>query len=253
MMSPARFSAAFVVMTCVTVSAASAQTRGVTAEDYFAFETLSDPQFSPDGSTIAFVVTRVDQAQNRRRSEIWSVSADGTHESVALTTAPQSSSSPRWKPDGSALAFLSSRPIAGEAVGDTPKTQVWLLPLSGGEPRRVTNLPNGVTSFQWSPDGTRLVAISRSGPSDNAKSPSDVRHYFHADYKFNDSGWFDDKRAHLWVVDAATGAATQVTSGEEWNDTDPQWSPDGRRIAFVSDRSGHAFDESRDTDVWVID
>jgi dipeptidyl aminopeptidase/acylaminoacyl peptidase len=248
-----RCSAAFVVMTCLTVSAAAAQTRGVTAEDYFAFETLSDPQFSPDGSTIAYVVTRVDQPQNRRRSEIWSVTADGTRDPVALTTAPQSSTSPRWKPDGSALAFLSSRPMAGEAAGDSPKTQVWLLPLAGGEPRRVTILPNGVTSFQWSPDGTRLVAISRSGPSDSAKSPSDVRHYFHADYKFNDSGWFDDKRSHLWVVDVATGGATQVTSGEEWNDTDPQWSPDGRRIAFVSDRSGHALDESRDTDVWVID
>ena len=248
-----RCSAALVVVTCLTVSAVRAQTRGVTAEDYFAFETLGDPQFSPDGSTIAFVVTTVDQAQNRRRSEIWSVSADGTRAPVALTTAPQSSTSPRWKPDGSALAFLSSRPMPGEAAVEAPKTQVWLLPMSGGEPSRLTDLPNGVTSFQWSPDGTRLVVVGRSGPSDTAKSPSDVRHYFHANYKFNDSGWFDDKRSHLWVVDVATGGATPVTSGEGWNDADPQWSPDGRRIAFVSDRSGHAFDESYDTDIWVID
>src|SRR5262245_58955722 len=239
------------IAACLGVPVVHAQTRGVTAEDYFAFETLGDPQFSPDGSTIALVVTTIDQAQNRRRSEIWMVSADGSREPAALTTAPQSSNSPRWKPDGSALAFLSSRPIAGEAAGETSKTQVWLLPLSGGEPRRVTNLPNGVTSFQWSPDATRLVVVSRSGPSDSAKSPSDVRHYLHANYKFNDSGWFDDKRSHLWVVDVPTGGATQVTSGDDWNDTDPQWSPDARRIAFVSDRSGHAFDGSYDTDVWV--
>jgi dipeptidyl aminopeptidase/acylaminoacyl peptidase len=230
-----------------------AQTRGVTAEDYSAFETLSEPRFSPDGSTIAFVVSTIDKQQNRRRSAIWSVPADGSREPVALTTAPQSSTSPRWSPDGKTLAFLSTRPAAGDAAGDTPRNQVWLLPLGGGEPRRLTSLLNGVTSFQWSPDGTRLVAISRSGPSDTAKSPSDVRHYKHANYKFNDTGWFDDKRAHLWVVDTASGHATQLTSGEDWNDSDPEWSPDSRRIAFVSDRSGKAFDESRDTDVWVID
>jgi len=230
--------------------ATSAQTRGVTPEDYFAFETLSDPRFSPDGSTIAFVVTTVDQKQNRRRSEIRTVRLDGSGETV-LTTAPQSSTSPRWKPDGTAIAFLSTRPALGET--ETPKNQVWLLPMTGGEPRRVTSRVNGVTAFQWSPDGTRLVVVSSSGPSDEAKSPSDVRHYTHARYKFNDTGWFDDKRTHLWVVDVATGRATTLTSGDEWNDTDPQWSPDGKKIAFVSDRTGHALDESQNTDVWVID
>ncbi|HLM57754.1 MAG TPA: S9 family peptidase, partial [Pyrinomonadaceae bacterium] len=79
-----------------------------------------------------------------------------------------------------------------------------------------------------------------------------VRHYKHTSYKFNDTGWFDDKRSHIWVVDVASGAARQITSGEDWNDSDPQWSPDGTRIAFVSDRTGRAFDESRNTDVWVV-
>src|SRR5712691_11126133 len=75
-----------------------AQSRGATAEDYYAFEALGDPHFSPDGSAIAFVVTTVDQKQNRRRSAIWSVPSDGSHEPTVLTTATQSSNNPRWSP-----------------------------------------------------------------------------------------------------------------------------------------------------------
>src|SRR5437764_8217132 len=90
----------------VLVATPQAQTRGATAEDYFAFETLGDPRFSPDASTIAYVVTTVDQKQNRRRSQIYAVPVDGSRPPRALTTAPQSSNSPRWSPDGQAIAFL---------------------------------------------------------------------------------------------------------------------------------------------------
>jgi len=127
------------------------------------------------------------------------------------------------------------------------------LPLAGGEPRRVTNIKNGVSNFSWSPDGTRFVCISSTGPSDDSKPTSDVRHYTHANYKYNDTGWFDDKRSHVWVIDVATGVAKQITIGDNWNDTDPQWSPDGKKIAFVSDRTGKEFDEGRNKDIWVID
>jgi dipeptidyl aminopeptidase/acylaminoacyl peptidase len=247
-----RIALSAVFMSLVLADPLLAQTRGMTSEDYFAFETLGDPHFSPDGSTIAFVVTTVDQKQNRRRSAIWSVPTDGSREPIVLTTAPQSSNSPRWSADGKTIAFLSARAAPGDAAGETPRTQVWLLPLGGGEPRRITNLPNGVSTFQWSPDSRRLVLVSRIGPSDTAKSPSDVRHYAHANYKFNDSGWFDDKRTHLWVTDVASGRSSQITSGDDWNDSDPQWSPDGARIAFVSDRTGKAFDGGHNTDVWVI-
>jgi Tol biopolymer transport system component len=143
--------------------------------------------------------------------------------------------------------------MPGDAVQGAPKAQVWILSLSGGESRRVTNFRNGVTVFAWSPDSTRFVCVTSSGPSDKAKSPSDVRHYKHANYKSNETGWFDDKRTHLWLVEAATGAAKQLTSGDDWNDRDPQWSPDGTKIAFVSDRTGKEFGEGSNSDVWVID
>jgi dipeptidyl aminopeptidase/acylaminoacyl peptidase len=81
-----------------------------------------------------------------------------------------------------------------------------------------------------------------------------VRHYTQSNYKFNDTGWFDDRRSHLWIVDLGAEASHAITSGDAWNDTDPQWSPDGVHIAFVSDRTGHEFDDSgRNPDVWIID
>jgi dipeptidyl aminopeptidase/acylaminoacyl peptidase len=85
-----------------------------------------------------------------------------------------------------------------------------------------------------------------------AARKSDVRHYSHILYNFNDTGWYDDKRSHIFVIDASTGAANQVTSGDDWNDTDPQWSPDSTRIAFVSDRTGHEYDDGHAKNIWVV-
>jgi dipeptidyl aminopeptidase/acylaminoacyl peptidase len=222
---------------------AQAQTKpGITAEDYLSFEFISDPQISPDGQWVAYTVATIDQKANRRMSRIWIASADGTHPTVPFTSDSTSSTSPRWSPDGRFLAFLSAR--------EGGHTQIWVLSRNGGEARRVSNLENGASNFEWSPDGTRFVCLTRSGPPPSKSS--DVRHYMHIYYKFNDTGYFDEKRSHIAIIDVRTGAAKQITEGDGWNDLDPHWSPDSTRIAFVSNRTGKEFDLDHNSDVWTI-
>lgn len=218
--------------------------RGVTAEDYLKFEFVGAPVISPDGKMVVFPLTRIDEKLNRRMTSLWLVPYDGSAKPRVLTNEAVSSTAPQWSPDGKTLAFLSAR---GEG-----RPQLYLLPLEGGEPKKLTDLKNGVGAYQWSPMGDRFVVTSRTGPSDKGKVVSDVRHYTGIRYKFNDTGWFDDKRSHLFVVDAKTGSAKQITEGQEWEDLDPQWSPDGKRIAFVSNRTGKYYEDDRNTDVFTI-
>jgi dipeptidyl aminopeptidase/acylaminoacyl peptidase len=210
--------------------------RGVTPEDYYAFRNVTDARLSPDGQLAAYVVTSVDAKRNRRVSEIWIAPANGNRAGRQVTFGP-SSRMARWSPDGRSIAFVSARPAASGPAGHSDQPQVHMLPMSGGEARRLTDLEYGVDAFQWSPQGDRLVCVGKTVGKRKAAGPdaSDVRHYTSIGYKFNDTGWYDDRRSHLFVVDAKTGSATQITSGEERNDTDPQWSPDGTRIAFAGE------------------
>lgn len=211
----------WLVLVLVCTAGVPAQTkRGVTPEDYYAFVSVADPHIAPDGRQVAFVQTTVDEKRTGRESSIWLADTDGTRPPRRFASAV-SSTHPRWRPDGSALAFLAGR-------------QIHLAPMNGGEPQKLTSLPNGVTAFTWSPDGTRLALVSRSGPQ---APESGTRHYLHSSFKYNGRGYFDRLRTHLWLLTLANGELRQLTSGDYRNDREPAWSPDGTQLAFTAEHT----------------
>ncbi len=194
----------------VAASHAQAPKRGITAEDYFQFELVSDPHVSPNGSHVVYVVQRVDRASNKRVPSVWIVPSDGSAPAKQLLDESWSPGAPRWMPDGATIAFTSSH--ADGARGAAPvRAQLWMVAASGGTPKRVTSVMNGVSGCTIAPNGKLAACLSRTGPSDKwpaGKERSDVRHYSHLSYKFNDTGWYDDRRSHIWVVDLSSGEAT---------------------------------------------
>jgi dipeptidyl aminopeptidase/acylaminoacyl peptidase len=202
--------------------------RRMRIDDIYRLREASDLRISPDGTQIAFVVTSIDRDADENRSQIW-ISRDGG-DPQPLTTG-KADAHPRFAPDGSRLAFLRRQ--------DGPP-QVWLLPLTGGEASKLTDLTLGAAGFEWSPDGTRLAVLApvdlTGEPADDAEkerrkhAPVVVRS---ATYKADGQGLLGTKRVQLFVVDLETGQAEQLTKGDV-NVAMPAWSPDGRSIAFAA-------------------
>jgi dipeptidyl aminopeptidase/acylaminoacyl peptidase len=232
------------------------QRRPIRADDLFEIAVVSDPQISPDGRSVAYVLSRVDRVANDYCSTIWMANAE-TGEADPFTRGSRHEGHPRWSADGRYLAFLSDRdtPESGDWTdGETRgKTQVYVIPATGGEARRVTSHPGSVSDFAWSPTGDRLAFVGRvrppTGLSPNGQAGPIAREIDRIKHKADGRGMLEG-RAHLFVVAAEGGEARQITDGD-WDDGRPAWSPDGSQIAFASNRSpGRDWNDA--CDIWVV-
>ena len=143
------------------MASAQAAKRAIAPDDFARFRGVGDPQRSPDGKWVAYTVSTIDLEKDKRDTDLWMASWDGT-EQVRLTSSPDGESSPRWSPDGRYLSFLASRGTEEEKKAGA---QVWLLDRRGGEARKLTDIKGGVDDYAWSPDGKRLVlVVSDPGP-----------------------------------------------------------------------------------------
>jgi dipeptidyl aminopeptidase/acylaminoacyl peptidase len=218
----------------------------ISTDDLYRFRWLSDPQASPDGRVIAFVVTQAVRGDREHpyRSEIWSVPAAGGTP-TRLTAGPRDRH-PRWSPDGRTLAFVSSR--GGE-------DQIYALPARGGEAQPLTARRGGAGSPPvWSPDSSTILFTAKVGPLPGPDD-SDVRVYTRIRYKLDGQGYFDHRYRQIFATPAhaATPEANpaQLTSGD-WDKSDPAWSPDGTRIAFAGNPDPDDLDLEGGVDLFVI-
>ena len=242
--------------------------RAITVDDVFELRDVRDPQITADGKWVAYTVSTMSLKEDKTEVRIWIAPIAGG-DPIVMTAPKESSSHPRWSADGKYLAFLSKR---GEG-----KTQVWLLNRIGGEAAQLTETIQDVDDFAWSPDSKRMVLVlqdpspeeleeakekEKEKPGSEAKDkdketksgkPKTPRPHVVDRYRFKTDtvGYLDRRRTHLYILDIATKALTQVTSGD-FDDEQPAWSPDGKQLAFTSNRSTPDPDRTYNSDIWVV-
>ncbi len=284
--------AALVVAAAV---AALAQKRSITEKDLFQFNWIGDPQISPDGTRVAFVKVSVNDKKNGYDTSIWSVSTRGDEPARRMTDGKHDSS-PRWSPDGKWLVFErtpepSPSPAAAGAPARAPSPQLYMLPMSGGESWKFTDLPRGAGNPVWSPDSKLIAFSSNTSPEDLAKArkrdqkkpedksvdkpeaasgaegkaavsgdaehESDVRVITRSVYRINGGGYLDPKHPqHIWVVAApqsSDDAATprQLTSGKYAEDG-VMWAKDSSRIYYLTSQVDDPSYEPPHADVYSV-
>jgi len=245
----------FCLLAAISLNAQSPR-RPVAVDDLSKMRAVGDPQVSADGKWVAYTVGTVDAEKDKRDTDIWMVSWDGAEQIRLTSTTDSSESSPRWSPDNKYLAFLTTR---GDESQKKQGAQVWLLNRSGGEAQELTNVKGGVSEFDWSPDGKRLVLVARDpNPDDEPEkkdgwkrktTPPIVIDRYH--FKQDREGYLRALHSHLWLFEMDTRKAEPLTSGD-FNEQAPAWSPDSRFIAFVSNRTTDP-DRNNNSNIYVIE
>lgn len=242
-------------------SALAQETHPFNVRDLWAIDRISDPRVSPDGQWVVFGISSLDEAANRRRSDLWMVGVEGG-DPHPLTTHPAGEFNARWAPDGSGIYFLSTR---------SGSSQVWRISVTGGEARQVTALPLDVGSLAVSPDGHHLAVSMEVFPdcadlkctSDRLADSEDrdasgvlyeglfIRHW---------DTWEDGRRSHLFVlpatgagepVDVMQGMDADVPSVPFGGPEEYAFSPDGRSLVFTAREAGREEPWSTNFDLYL--
>lgn len=211
--------------------------RLLTIDDVFRGLEIADPQVSPEGRWVAYTVAWMDREADKLRSAVWMVDWEGK-ESLRMSYGPGQDTEPRWSPDGKYLSFLSARSADG-------RTQVWALDRRGGEARPLTDVKGDISAYEWSPDGKRLVLVMQAPEQDpaggaeaKAAAPKPIvidRYAFKQDWV----GYVKSSdRQRLFLFDVESGKLDALTGETKYEETDPAWSPDGKSLAFISNRTG---------------
>jgi dipeptidyl aminopeptidase/acylaminoacyl peptidase len=219
-------------------------------EDVYELVNAGDPRLSPDGSRVAYVVTRIDKEASEYQSAIWIAPTDGSAAPTQFTAGAKRDGNPRWSPDGRWVAFTSNR-------GEDKKTPaaLYVIPAQGGEPRKLTDVKESVESLVWSPDSKRIAFTARvpdeayEEEDDRKRRPRRFTRLFH---KLDSVGWTGDRRTHVFVVDVdGESEARQITHGD-FEHGHPAWSPDGTQLVFDGFRD-EDWDRNLISRLYVVD
>jgi dipeptidyl aminopeptidase/acylaminoacyl peptidase len=258
----ARGAAAALAAVGLAAAAGAQAKRPLAVGDLITAVRVADPQLSPDGRTVVFVRTTTDTNAERRNADIWTVPADGSGEPREIIAGEKTENSPRYSPDGSRLAFISTR---GGAA------QVYVGDAGGGNVTQVTRISGGVQPpLVFSPDGTKIAFVSDVYPECRdeecnrrtresvEKDPVKVRRLTRLMFRHWDE-WRENVRHHIFVADVHGGDVRDVTPGDFdspphfYEDNAVTFSPDGREVVFVS--KGDIKDEeawSTNHEVWSV-
>lgn len=231
----------------------SNQKRPIQAEDLYHAQQLADPQLSPNGEHIIFTVQRVDRKTEKKYTNLWLVSSDGSTKARQFTYGDHVDRSPRWSPNGQEIAFLSNR-------RDAKQFQIYIIPFLGGEARPVTTMVGSFASIAWSPDGSQFACQFRKKDEEAVERDKDpqkkelgivTRHITSVTYKGDAQGYLPKEKWHVWTVDAAMGEAKQLTDGDK-DETAVCWHPNGEQLLFVSNRHDEQAFNPEGTEFYVI-
>ncbi len=193
--------------------------------------TATDPQVSPDGTRILYVLRAVDPETHRPRGTLWQCDIDGSNAApvAGLSTGALGA---RWSPDGSFIAYVA-RSERGSSLC------VAMIADLGSSSREIASHIGNIGDVAWSPDATRLLYVTEFDPENPDEAPAPpgaapkVRVTRRMDYKMDGRGWLGDRREHVFVVDIATGTRRRITT-ELVDHHSPKWSPDGSAIATTA-------------------